>query len=97
MVLLQTVPPHIKVEEIQSRILREIEGVQALHEFHVWQLTGDRIIASAHVRCDNLHDYREISRRIKEIFHEEGIHSTTIQPEFADEVSLTDTPFNLLI
>ncbi|CAG0888205.1 unnamed protein product [Cyprideis torosa] len=85
MVLLQTVPPHIRVEAIQNRIIQEVDGVLALHEFHVWQLTGDRIIASAHVRCKNLHDYKEISQKIKEIFHEEGIHSTTIQPEFAEE------------
>lgn len=56
----------------------------AVHEFHVWQLAGDRIIASAHIRCRNLSEYMKIAERVKEFFHNEGIHSTTIQPEFVE-------------
>lgn len=84
MILLQTVPTHIQVDYIEQRILREIDGVLAVHEFHVWQLAGDRIIASAHIRCHNLADYMTIAEQIKQLFHNEGIHSTTIQPEFVD-------------
>ena len=64
--------------------MNQIDGVLAVHEFHVWQLAGDRIIASAHIRCHNLHDYMQIAEKVKEFFHNEGIHSTTIQPEFVD-------------
>lgn len=68
--------------------LFQIDGVLAVHEFHVWQLAGDRIIASAHIRCHNLQEYMAIAEKVKEFFHNEGIHSTTIQPEFTDlEVS----------
>ena len=55
-----------------------------MHEFHVWQLAGDRIIASAHIRCLNLSEYMKIAENVKEFFHNEGIHSTTIQPEFVE-------------
>ena len=48
----------------------------------IQQLTGDRIIASAHIRCLNLSEYMKVAERVKEFFHDEGIHSTTIQPEF---------------
>ena len=64
--------------------LKQIDGVLAVHEFHVWQLAGDRIIASAHIRCHNLQEYMAIAEKVKEFFHNEGIHSTTIQPEFID-------------
>ncbi|XP_022335136.2 proton-coupled zinc antiporter SLC30A1-like isoform X1 [Crassostrea virginica] len=80
-ILLQTVPSHIKLDDIKRKI-EEVEGVIAVHEFHVWQLAGSRIIASAHITCKNLHDYFTISESVKEIFHNEGIHSTSIQPEF---------------
>lgn len=66
----------------------QVEGVLAVHEFHVWQLAGSRIIASAHITCKNLHDYFTISETVKEIFHNEGIHSTSIQPEFVQVISL---------
>lgn len=83
-ILLQTVPSHINIEDIQRKI-EEVEGVLAVHEFHVWQLAGSRIIASAHITCKNLHDYFTISETVKEIFHNEGIHSTSIQPEFVQD------------
>lgn len=67
-----------------SLICPQIDGVLAVHELHVWQLAGDRIIASAHIRCHNLQDYMQIAEKVKEFFHNEGIHSTTIQPEFVD-------------
>ncbi len=59
----------------------------SVHEFHVWQLAGERIIASAHICCRNLADYMAIAEKVKEFFHNEGIHSTTIQPEF---IAITD-------
>ena len=84
LILLQTVPTHIQIDSLQRKLLEEIDGVLAVHEFHVWQLAGDRIIASAHIRCRNLHDYMQIAEKVKEFFHNEGIHSTTIQPEFVE-------------
>lgn len=35
-------------------------------------------------RCRNLKDYMVLAEKIKKMFHEEGIHSTTIQPEFVE-------------
>ncbi|KAK5643063.1 hypothetical protein RI129_006908 [Pyrocoelia pectoralis] len=84
LILLQTVPTHIQIDAIQRRLLTKVDGVLAVHEFHVWQLAGDRIIASAHIRCRNLSEYMRIAEKVKEFFHNEGIHSTTIQPEFID-------------
>jgi len=83
LILLQTVPTHIQVEGIQEQLLG-VDGVLAVHEFHVWQLAGERIIASAHIRCRNLQDYMVLAEKVKKMFHEEGIHSTTIQPEFVE-------------
>lgn len=83
LILLQTVPTHIQVKDIKEK-LELIRGVLAVHEFHVWQLAGNRIIASAHVRCQNIEEYMQVAGKIKELFHNEGIHSTTIQPEFVE-------------
>ncbi|UYV78289.1 SLC30A1 [Cordylochernes scorpioides] len=60
----------------------QVQGVLGVHEFHVWQLAGEKIIASAHICCRDMADYMALASRIKEFFHNEGIHSTTIQPEF---------------
>eukprot|EP00794_Sanderia_malayensis_P006011 gene6011-6709_t len=84
MILMQTVPTHLKIKEIQEKLVDQISGVLSVHEFHIWQLSGNKIIASAHVRCQNIHDYMAIANDLKEFFHNEGIHSTTIQPEFEE-------------
>merc|ERR1719273_969237 len=84
LILLQTVPTHIDIEKLKRKLLENIDGILAVHEFHIWQLAGDRIIASAHIRCLNLAQYMQVAERVKEFFHNEGIHSTTIQPEFVE-------------
>ena len=40
--------------------MERVDGVLAVHDFHVWQLTGDKIIASAHIRCINLPEYMKV-------------------------------------
>lgn len=55
-----------------------------MHELHVWKLSGRKIIATAHITCHNLQEYMMIATQVKILFHERGIHSTTIQPEFID-------------
>ncbi|VDO92447.1 unnamed protein product [Soboliphyme baturini] len=82
LILLQTVPTHINVQKIKSKLLTSVDGVLAVHEFHIWRLAGNKIIATAHLRCRNLEDYMKIAGQVKQFFHNEGIHSTTIQPEF---------------
>lgn len=81
LILLQTVPKQIDMHSLNSR-LRELEGVLAVHELHIWQLAGSRIIATAHIKCHDPATYMDVAKRIKAFFHDEGIHATTIQPEF---------------
>jgi len=88
LILMQTVPTHIKLQEIQDRLVECVPEVLDVHEFHVWQLAGSKIIASAHVRCKTAADYMAIANQVKEFFHNEGIHSTTIQPEFLEPIAL---------
>ena len=41
------------------------------------------IPASVHVKFESPEDYDETAAKIKDFFHDEGIHSTTVQIEFA--------------
>ena len=82
LILLQTVPTHIEVDAIQRRLLERVDGVLAVHEFHVWQLAGDRIIASAHIRCRNLSEYMKLAEKVKEFFHNEGRVNKIIKISF---------------
>ncbi|XP_038147814.1 zinc transporter 1a [Cyprinodon tularosa] len=81
LILLQTVPKQINIHRLNERLL-SLEGVLAIHELHIWQLAGSRIIATAHIKCHDPTSYMDVAKRIKDFFHDEGIHATTIQPEF---------------
>lgn len=81
LILLQTVPKQIDVSRLSDR-LRQLDGVLAVHELHIWQLAGSRIIATAHIKCQDPASYMGVAKRLKDFFHDEGIHATTIQPEF---------------
>uniref|UniRef100_A0A8C7T9J6 Zinc transporter 1 n=1 Tax=Oncorhynchus mykiss TaxID=8022 RepID=A0A8C7T9J6_ONCMY len=81
LILLQTVPKQIDMPQLLGR-LRGLDGVLAVHDLHIWQLAGSRIIATAHIKCLNPASYMDVAMRIKGLFHDEGIHATTVQPEF---------------
>lgn len=91
LILMQTVPTHIKMKEIKDKLVESVPGVLSVHEFHIWQLVGNKIIASAHVRCEMTINYMSIASKVKEFFHNEGIHSTTIQLEFVDSTGEDST------
>lgn len=81
LILLQTVPKQIDMHLLSEKLLG-LDGVLAVHELHIWQLAGSRIIATAHIKCHDPTAYMDVAKRIKDFFHDEGIHATTIQPEF---------------
>ncbi|CAB4054492.1 SLC30A1 [Lepeophtheirus salmonis] len=73
----------LKYATLRKKIVAEFPEVAEVHEFHVWNLVGSRIVASLHVTLKRQSDNNmEISRKIKEFFHRQGIHSTTIQLEY---------------
>jgi len=82
-VLLESVPPHLTIEEVQ-RALREVEGVVDVHDLHVWTLSSGLHAMSAHVEVDDgmVSGFgrllAECERMLKERF---SISHTTIQVE----------------
>jgi len=80
-ILLQSTPADMEIDSLRDTIL-EIAGVESLHELHVWQLTDGMIVSSAHIAVEEGVEWPVIVRHIRGILHENGIHSSTIQPEF---------------
>ena len=40
LVLLNSIPPHINLLELETRLISSVEGVANVHELHVWRLVG---------------------------------------------------------
>ncbi|NWI87826.1 ZNT10 protein, partial [Pitta sordida] len=82
-ILLQMVPKGLNMQLLTDRLAR-VPGVSSLHEVHVWELASRKNIASLHIKCHTPNDYQDAAYKIREIFHEAGVHSVTIQPEYID-------------
>lgn len=87
-ILLQGVPPTVSLEVVRDSILK-VDGVLSVHELHIWQLSESKIVASVHVMASRNHDFMPIAADIRKALHLNGIHSSTIQPEYHARPSIT--------
>jgi cobalt-zinc-cadmium efflux system protein len=84
-ILLEGLPRNIRLEEVAAAVLR-VEGVQEVHDIHIWTLGTDLNAISCHVRIPDMHmeDSEKILDRIREILARDfQITHTTIQFERA--------------
>jgi len=85
LILLQTIPKHLEIDRIKSQLLKTIPDISSIHELHVWRLTDDKIIASAHLHRKTLSNYMLVAEKVMKFFHSIGIHSVTMQYECEDD------------
>ncbi|MCA9804591.1 MAG: cation transporter [Cyanobacteria bacterium HKST-UBA02] len=83
-ILMEGSPGHINLAELDTAI-GAIEGVEDIHDLHVWTLTSDHHAMSAHVTISNKADAAEVLSRVSEMVEESfGLSHTTIQVETTD-------------
>ncbi|KAK4691182.1 hypothetical protein P7C71_g5765, partial [Lecanoromycetidae sp. Uapishka_2] len=86
-ILLQAVPEHISIDDLKEDI-EDIPGILSCHDIHVWQLSGDKMVASLHIKVDfdfkgeGSARYMELAKAVRRCLRACGIQSTTLQPEF---------------
>jgi zinc transporter 1 len=94
-ILLQAVPPGMSIDHIKEDI-EGLPGVLGSHHLHVWQLSDTKIVASIHIQVDTeikgegSERYMNLARQVRRCLHAYGIHSSTIQPEFAPDNDVED-------
>jgi zinc transporter 1 len=95
-ILLQSAPSSISIDTLRRDIL-SIPDIVDIHELHVWQLSETQTIASVHIVVPTPTNkdfatmnpqemekrYMELAAKVKHKLHGHGIHSTTVQPEYA--------------
>lgn len=86
-ILLLTIPDHINVQTLLDELYDSFPEIKNIHEFHVWQLTPARIIASAHLVFQNTKDCWIIQNNVTEFLQSKGISQVTLQPEFMEVIN----------
>ena len=79
-VLLEAVPRHLSMAEVQRRMLA-VEGVQTVHDLHVWTVTSGMVAMSGHVIVPDLETHPDVLDRVRAEMNAMGIAHVTIQLE----------------
>jgi cobalt-zinc-cadmium efflux system protein len=80
-VLMEAAPPSVDVEAI-ARAVCSVEGVRAVHEFHVWSVTAGFEALAAHVVVARGADRDRARREVEFLLRDRyGIEHTTLQME----------------
>jgi len=79
-VLMESTPKHIRLEELSATLKREVEGIEGLHDIHVWEITANMYAMTAHVNVrdclvsENQVRTERIHRILSERYHIEHIN-----------------------
>lgn len=79
--LMEGVPLHIDYLEVGVD-LKNIPGVLAVHDLHVWEMTPSFPALIGHIEIEHMSEWPEIMARINEmLLNKHGIDHVTLQPE----------------
>jgi cobalt-zinc-cadmium efflux system protein len=83
-ILLESVPGHVSMPEVQRRMLA-VAGVIGVHDLHVWAVTSKLVAMSGHAIVPELGTHPEVLDRIRSEMSLLGIGHVTIQLEVQHE------------
>ena len=83
-ILLDAVPRHVALAEVQRRILG-VAGVAAVHDLHVWTVVNGVVAMSGHAVVPDLEAHPGVLEGIRTEMSSLGIGHVTMQLEVADE------------
>ncbi|XP_044748981.1 zinc transporter 1 isoform X2 [Coccinella septempunctata] len=97
-ILLQTMPGSINIDSLKVDLLKQFPDIVNVHDFHVWQLTTNKVISTVHIIFQSPEVYKRIKNELINHFNANGITQVTIQPEFFTKAQKLDaiTSTNML-
>jgi cobalt-zinc-cadmium efflux system protein len=82
-ILLEGTPEELDVDELRAALKEKVPAVFEVHHVHVWSLTPERPLLTAHVCVSNEVEYDQVMQQIKSLLKERyGISHSTVQIEF---------------
>ncbi|MFA7239889.1 MAG: cation diffusion facilitator family transporter [Sulfuricellaceae bacterium] len=79
--IMEGVPLHLSLDEIGSEMAR-VPGVVSVHDLHIWSVTSEKIMLSAHLVVADMRDWQTVLANSRKLLHERfGIGHVTLQPE----------------
>ena len=95
-ILLEQSPPGMDAEEVGNRMV-SVEGVEDVHDLHVWTIMSGFPALAAHALVGNDEDCHERRRELeKMIYREFGIEHTTLQVDHVGDHAAEDKRIQFL-
>jgi zinc transporter 1 len=82
--VLENCPAGIDIDEIKADLMK-IDGMVAIHELHVWELSKQMYIALIHIVVDSKDKNKRVQEQTHNVMMTYKIFSTTVQIEFVDD------------
>ena len=83
-ILVQAAPPGTDIDALRAD-LAAVDGVVDVHDLHVWTLTSDMDVASAHLMVSTATDHHRVLDSARDVLRDRyGIGHATLQVEPED-------------
>jgi len=93
-VLMEGVPFHLQLEQVGTEMAR-MEGVQGVHDLHIWNLSSGKVALSAHLELAHMDDWPRQLQAVREMLHDRfDIEHVTLQPEVPQRI---EQPYRVAI
>jgi cobalt-zinc-cadmium efflux system protein len=79
-VLLEAAPAHIALDAVRGAIA-SVDGVESVHDLHVWTVTSGVVAMSAHVVVREPEQHQDVLEQALELLRKMDIHHATLQLE----------------
>ncbi|OGT19255.1 MAG: cation transporter [Gammaproteobacteria bacterium RBG_16_57_12] len=86
-VIMEAVPHHLDLPQV-GKAMAAVEGVESIHDLHIWAVSSDLVALSAHVVIRDMTVWEAVLNRLLRLLKEQyGIGHVTLQPELAARVA----------
>ena len=91
-VIMEGVPPNIDLCEV-GQAMATVQGVNSVHDLHIWTLSSGKVILSAHIVIPDMSCWEDTLTKLRELIHERfDIDHVTLQPELDGHGSVVHVP-----
>ena len=87
-IFLQGLPEDVNQSQIHEKIM-EVEGVESIHDMHIWSLDGEHHVFTTHVKLKHLENPAKITKikaEIRKVLSTYAFEHITIETDLEEEV-----------
>jgi zinc transporter 1 len=83
MTVAERCPDSVNSDRVAAELMK-IEGVVAVHELHIWELSKNCNLSIIHIVIESKERHSEVLEQVHNLMIGYGVYSSTVQIEFAD-------------